>query len=156
MKLSVILLLLFISADLLGQVRPRPRDRKTNSLMEQKTVQPDPQSAELQTALRRIEKELIEGDVANLSRDFSEQVTMQLSGETGTYSSSQATALLQNYFSVRKPISFSFSRTNATAPIIFATGRLHFTHKGSQESVQIYISFAHVEGRWAIVQFNMY
>jgi len=149
--------MLFFSADLIAQVRPRPKDRKANSLIEQRRTESEAQSGEFQSLVRRIEKELAEGDVSGFAADFSEQVTMHVGGgETGTYSTAQASALLQNYFSFRKPISFAFSRTNATPPILFATGRLTFVYKGSQESVQVYVSFARQNGRWAIVQFNLY
>jgi len=157
MKLVLTLILLFVSIDLVGQVRPRPKERKVNSLIEQGGGEITSQTSEIRSVFRRIEKGLLDGAVADIADEFADQVAVQMSGvEAGTYSSIQAGALLQSFLSSRKPASFSFSRTSETSPIVFATGRLYYVHRGSKESVQVYVSLAQQNGRWVIVQFNMY
>lgn len=104
-----------------------------------------------------VETALVAGDVSSLSPSLAKQVSMTIQGnESGFFSSAQALTILKNFFSSRKPTQFSFSRMNDSVQHPYATGRLDFVHRGSRESVQVYVSLTRQDSAWVISQFNIY
>jgi hypothetical protein len=138
-----------------AQVRPKIADPRANSLINKRAE--TRQSPEAETLLRRVEQGILGGSVDLFNTRFGKQVSMTISGgESGYYSGGQASLVLQNFFSTRKPTQFTFSRMNDSVASPYATGRLSFIRRGSKESVQIYVSLTRQESKWVITQLNIY
>ena len=158
MKLLLATLLLFVAIESSAQVRLPPQRRmKRDSLIEHGLPRLDPRQVAVRSFLGQIEHGIITSSLTSSSAHFASQVLVNISGgESGYFSSNQVLSVLQNYFSGRKPVVFHFSRFNYQGSAPYATGRLTFVNKGSQESAQIYVSLEHRDSRWVISQFNIY
>jgi HAMP domain-containing protein len=95
-------------------------------------------------------------DVGSLAKSFGRQVYVNLKGgESGYFSSNQASFILQSFFTPRRPVSFSFSTIQLEGEP-FATGSGTFLVKGTRETLQLYVSVSRQGDRWVISQFNVY
>jgi len=151
----LLLACVFFVLPLQAQVRPKIPNPRSNSLLNER-IEPK-QAQEAKTLLQAVERGILGGSVEGFGTRFAKQVSMTISGgESGYYSSGQASLILQNFFSTRKPTQFAFSRMNDSLASPYATGRLSFIRRGSKESVQIYVSLTRQESRWVITQFNIY
>lgn len=155
---TLITLVLFSSV---GLCQDAPQRSKSASAKDVRTETPpvkqDSQAGEVRSMFKSVEIALIAGDVKSLSPLLAKQVSITIQGsESGFFSSAQALTILKNFFSSRKPTQFSFSRMNDTVQHPYATGRLDFIHRGSRESVQVYISLTQQDSAWVISQFNIY
>jgi hypothetical protein len=112
----------------------------------------------LQTqVLGEIQDAISRGEMRILAQYLGPQVYLSLKGsEAGYYSANQALFVLQNYFSVHRPISFSFSTQGEVEDNPFATGRGYLNMRGIRESVQVYVSLVRHNGRWVVSEFNVY
>jgi len=156
MKVLLVILCLFVAVPGRAQVRPRPVQPHSDLLLKPQD-QVTPQSTATKALFKSIERGILNSSTAELQALFARQVFMTISGnESGYYSSGQASLILQNFFSTRKPTQFSFTRTNETASNPYATGRLTFIRRGGKESVQVYVSVARQDSQWVITQFNIY
>ena len=154
MRLFVLILFLFV-LPLQAQIRPKIANPRPNSLLNERIE--TRQSPEARALLQRIEQGILGGSVETFSASFGKQVSMTISGaESGYYSGGQPFLILRNFFPIRKPTQFAFSRTNDTVASPYATGRLSFIRRGSKESVQVYVSFTRQESQWVITHFNIY
>ena len=155
MKVLLLMCCVLIASQSHAQIRPRPLQPHTDLLLK---VQPETtQSHDTRALFENIEQGILNGSAAEIHAYFARQVSMTITGnESGYYSSGQASLILQNFFSTRKPTQFSFTRLNATAPSPYATGRLTFVRRGTRESVQVYVSLMHQDSQWVITQFNIY
>lgn len=151
------MLLLFIAVQGNAQIRPRIKEPKTNSLIGKKPEKAEPQTSEVRQLFASVEEGMLGGAVSEFAGHFGKQVSVTVGGsESGFVSSSQAVSILQNYLSSRKPTQFSFTRWNDTIANPYATGRMTFLHRGSKQTVQVYVSLIQVDGGWVISQFNIY
>lgn len=149
--LALVVLVLPVQA----QVRPKIADPRANSLLNERVE--TRQSPEATALLRKVERGILGGSVELFNASFAKQVSMTISGgESGYYSGGQASLILQNFFSIRKPTQFTFSRMNDSVASPYATGRLSFIRRGTKESVQVYVSLTRQDSEWVITQFNIY
>jgi hypothetical protein len=127
----------------------RPESRKDIEI-------PTRKSAESQI-LAEIQAGVAKGDVGVFAKHLGTQVYMSLKGsERGYFSANQALYVLQDFFSIHRPISFTFSTQGEIEDSPFATGRGFFIARGLRESAQVYVSLARSEGRWVVAEFNIY
>jgi len=127
----------------------RPESRADSEIPTQKGAQ--------RQILAEIQSGIAKGDASLFSQYLGPQVYMSLRGsEGGYYSANQALYVLQNFFSVHQPISFTFSTQGEIEDNPFATGRGFFAARGLRESAQVYVSLARSEGRWVVAEFNIY
>ncbi len=147
----------------LSQQKEVPKERKKEPVSP--LIRPQPVREEDSTAKQRDQRNILneiqngisKGDAAILSPHFGSQVYISLKGSEGSYySANQALFVLQNFFSLHRPISFAFSTRGESDEIPFATGRGYFNARGVRESVQIYVSLTQYEGRWVVAEFNVY
>jgi hypothetical protein len=107
--------------------------------------------------LAEIQSGIAKGDVGVFAKHLGSQVYMSLKGsERGYFSGNQALYVLQDFFSVHRPISFTFSTQGEIENSPFATGRGFFIARGLRESAQVYVSLAPSDGRWVVAEFNIY
>ena len=117
----------------------------------------DSQSVDVQGHFQTLEKDIATGSMTSLLSMMGQQVYIEIAGgERGYFSSNQAVSPLQSYFAQRRPVAFAFSIVNQRAPSPYATGRYTFAHRGTRESVQIYVALVRQEYRWVISHFNIY
>jgi hypothetical protein len=117
---------------------------------------PTQKSAQRQI-LAEIQAGIAKGDVGVFAKHLGTQVYMSLKdSERGYFSANQALYVLQDFFSVHRPISFTFSTQGEIEDSPFATGRGFFIARGLRESAQVYVSLARSEGRWVVAEFNIY
>jgi Domain of unknown function (DUF4783) len=155
MKVCVVMLLMFASVPMYAQVRPRPVQPHSNLLLK---PQPErSQSHDTAALLKSIEEGILSGSSDQLHTFLAKQVSMTIGdNQSGYYSAGQASLILQNFFSTRKPTHFAFTRTSATDSSPYATGRLTFLRRGNRNSVQVYVALGRQDARWVITQFNIY
>ncbi len=104
-----------------------------------------------------VEKGINDGNITLFSVYFGKQIYLDLrNSEKGFFSANQAHFILENFFSIHKPLSFSFSTHGFTDDIPFATGRGIFRFKNNKESFQIYIALTKYNGNWVIDKINFY
>lgn len=103
-----------------------------------------------------VEASLLNGSIGTIAPNLARQVYLNLSrGESGYFSSNQASFILTRYFEGRRVVQFRFSTFN-TSVEPYATGGGIFVHKGNRETLQIYLALSRVGDRWVISQFNVY
>ncbi|MBI3003878.1 MAG: DUF4783 domain-containing protein [Ignavibacteriales bacterium] len=148
MKAILLTAVLLFHADASGQVNSFSDRQKSVSV----GVRP-----EIKNIFNSIEKGVASGSIPSFSTHFAPQVFVNISGQNeGYFSANQTVAVLQNYLMTLRPVSFSFSRFQEKGENPYATGRLMYVSKGSQESVQVYVSLALHDSKWVISQFNVY
>lgn len=154
-RLLIIFCLFFISVEVHSQVRPKPSEKR--KLIDQSTPKQDSSSHAIENIFRKIETSLAEATVNELASLFVEQLLLNIAGyEGGTYSSGQATSIVQSFFSTHKPVSFSFTRIGDSSQSPFGIGKLLVTHKGTRESLQVYVALSFQGSKWMVSQFNIY
>lgn len=117
----------------------------------------DRQAIDVKEHFLELEKGIATGSLSSLLGMVGQQVYIDIAGgERGYVSSNQAASLLQSFFAQRKPIAFTFSTVNQRAPSPYATGRYTFLHRGTRESVQIYVALTRQDSRWVISHVNIY
>jgi hypothetical protein len=129
-----------------------------------KKVSPDTTSLRLRQSpskvvsiFKMIETGIRKCNIDECDREFGSIVTIAIgSSERSFYSRYQASSVLSEYFSRRKPVVFEFSHIHEQGSTPYATGRLVYVQKGNQESVQVYVSLTKQGARWVVNQFNIY
>jgi hypothetical protein len=107
--------------------------------------------------LDEIQAGIARGDAGLFAKYLGPQVYISLKGsEGGYYSANQAMYVLQDFFSLHQPVSFSFTTKGETEETPFATGRGYFSVRGLGESAQVYVSLTRHEGQWVVAEFNVY
>lgn len=151
--LSALVIIALSSATLAGWQFPQ----KKNSILDRRTEGVQQTGAEVRRVLERIERGLASGSVETLYPVLSAQLSISIDGsEGGIYSNNQVAALLKSYFAQKKPVTFSFSKINDRTSNPYATGTLIYSHKGTQQSAQVYVSLIQRESQWVINQLNIY
>jgi len=138
---------LFSYGELVGQ-NVSPRYQK---IIPDKSQQPNPAPV-FENIISGIEA----GSVSTIANYFGKQIYISLnSGERGYYSSNQAYYVLQNYFSIYRPIDFRVSTrlTNSLTP--YCAGKLIYSFKGVKETVQVYIGLSWTNDNWEINQITI-
>jgi hypothetical protein len=154
---GIAILLLFVVDNAYSQIRPDNHDRLYPTLLDKGSRMTDEQTQKVRTLFEIIESGITAGKVGSFSDQFDKQVFVNITkGENGYFSSEQASSLLQHYFSMRKVLSFKFSRSSEKGFTPYATGRLVTIYNGNQESAQVYVSCSWQNGEWVIGQFNIY
>lgn len=106
---------------------------------------------------RSVQQSIAKGDFDELTRHFGRHIYLNIrSIESGYYSANQAQFVVQNFFTVHKPISFSFTTYGESGGSPYATGRGSINVKGNREYIQVYVSLVKQKDRWVISQFNVY
>jgi len=106
---------------------------------------------------RSVQQSIVRGDFDELTRHFGRHIYLNIrSIESGYYSANQAQFVVQNFFAVHKPISFSFTTYGESGGSPYATGRGSINVKGNREYIQVYVSLVKQKDRWVISQFNVY
>ena len=120
--------------------------------------QASPQAREGASAVfRDVERALASAAVSEIEAHLGDQVTVSIERtDLGYVSANQATSILNSYFALRKPTSFTFSRTDDRQANPFATGRLYFVKHGTRGSAQVYVCLARRDSTWVISQLNFY
>jgi hypothetical protein len=115
------------------------------------------QRADVRKLFETIERDIVRSSLTESSRQFAEQVFVNMSsGESGYFSSSQTVSILQRFLSSRSALSFEFSRYSDAGTTPYATGRLSYVFRGRKESSQVYVSLRFQNSRWVVSQFNVY
>ncbi len=149
----LIIVLFVVGFDVASGQIPSKRNNLIDGHLERVT-QPN---LEVRKTFEKIERGVETGSIESLYALFPQQLSVSLDGnESGVFSNNQAAALLRNYFSLKRPISFSFTRISDKASNPYATGTLVYVHKGNRETAQIYVSLAERDSRWVVKQFNIY
>ena len=111
----------------------------------------------IKAVFQSVEQALASGAVGEIRRSLGDQVTMNIERQDfGYISANQATSVLNEYFAVRKPTGFSFSKIDTQAQGPFATGRLDYVRQGARGSSQVYLSLTRRDSTWVVSQFNIY
>lgn len=141
-----------------AQVRPvQQRKMKSDSVVGQKVEPLDYRQADVKGVFEKIETGIMKSTLTASPALFASQVYVSIAGgESGYFSANQVASVLQNYFSSRKSVSFSFSKLSEQSSAPYATGRFTYIAKGTKESVQIYVSLTVQESKWVVSQFNIY
>lgn len=113
------------------------------------------QQSDPDKVFEEIGKGLAEGEVSKFSQYFSQQSYLSIfTGINGYYSSSQSFYILEDFFAIHRPISFSFTNINAgNNP--YATGTLKYDSKGVKKTAQVFISLVATANDWKISQFTI-
>ncbi len=99
----------------------------------------------------KIEEGFNTGDVEKFAKFFSSQTYASLKdGVSGYYSPNQFFFILQNYFSVYKPINFRFVTSDDKSDNPYAAGYFKYEVKGVRKSSQVYISLKVIGNSWKI------
>ncbi|RPI03891.1 MAG: DUF4783 domain-containing protein [Ignavibacteriae bacterium] len=155
MRWLLIILLFFSVSD--AQVQQQSEVRRQKESPGAPPVRVDQQRSRVFDVFQIIEKGIRSSAVEEFEKELGSMVTISIgSGERGYFSMNQAASVLSEYFSLRRPISFEFSRIHEKSAAPYATGRFVFVQKGNQESVQVYVSLTRQDSRWVITQFNIY
>jgi hypothetical protein len=97
------------------------------------------------------------GDVSTITPFLAREITMSLrTGEQGTFSAGQASALLEYFLRTRKISNLTFTTIGEQAAVPYATGRATLLYRGTRHLVQVYVAVGQKEGRWQITQLNIY
>lgn len=158
MKTLISLLMLLALTEALAQMRPVQQQKtEGDSVIGRGVEPPDYKQGDVKSIFKKIEESISKSTLTSSPAFFGSQVYVNISGgENGYFSANQVVSVLQNYFSSRKAVSFSFSRLNEQGSTPYATGRFTFITKGNKESVQIYVSLTLQESKWVVSQFNIY
>ncbi len=157
MRWIAIILVLAVFGESYSQIRRDNRERLYPTLLDKESRVTDDQVQKARTLFKIIEEGIVKGNVGKFSSHFDRQIFVNSTrGESGYFSSDQATSLLQHYFGTRKVVSFEFSRLSEKGLTPYATGRLVSIYKGSLESAQVYVSCSWQSTGWVIGQFNIY
>ena len=115
------------------------------------------QKAAQHRILEEIQEGIAKGNPGLFGKYLGPQVYISLKGsEGGYYSANQALYVIQNFFSLHQPVSFSFTTQGENEETPFATGRGYFSVRGLRESAQVYVSLTRHEGQWVVAEFNVY
>ncbi len=115
------------------------------------------QLTEGEDVFRTVQQSIVKGDFDELTRHFGKHIYLNMrSIESGYYSANHAQFVVQNFFNVHKPISFSFTTYGESGGAPYATGRGSINVKGNREYIQVYVSLVKQRDRWVIAQFNVY
>ncbi len=156
-----LLITIFLWSPLYGQEKTSPGDYRIPSAH---SLLPgfDRELALLQTQhkneiFRIVQESVASGEMSELLRNIGSHVYLNIRGvESGYYSANQAQFVLQNYFNLHKPLSFSFTSYGESGGSPFATGRGSINVKGNREFIQVYVLLSRQKDRWIISQFNIY
>lgn len=138
MKRSVLLIsLLLLACSLHAQESSRPKD--------------------FRIVFEEIQHGFETGNVAAFSSRFGTQVQVNLKNqESGYYSANHAYYILEKYLKARKVLSFEFSSVGENEETPFATGSVMFSHKGTREVAQVYVSLMASGTSWVIAEITVY
>ena len=157
MKWAVSILFLVFLSPAEAQIRRDSQDRLYPTLLDKESRVTDVQIQKAKQLFQTIENAILDRDIASFAPRFDKQIFVNISkGESGYFSSDQATSILQHYLATRKVISFKFTRLSEKGLSPYATGRLLSIYRGSQESAQVYVSCTWQDNAWVIGQFNIY
>lgn len=154
-KWLIILILFVYTAN--AQVKRQSLHYKSGKTILSKSDSVDLQNPRILKIIKKIENGIRAGTIEPFAREFNTMVSISIGSiESNTLSMNQTISILTEYFSERRTISFDFSLIDTKKETPYATGRYTCVHKGSKESVQIYISFTLQDSQWVIKQFNIY
>lgn len=103
------------------------------------------------TIFTKIEEGFNTGDVEKFAKFFSSQTYASLKdGVSGYYSPNQFFFILQNYFSLYKPVNFRFVTSNDKSDNPYAAGIFKYEVKGVRKSSQVYVSLKVIGNSWKI------
>ena len=133
-----IVLFLFISV---AQEKQQPDEQIKKESHPTPASRINQQGSNVVTVFKNVEHGIQKCTVKDFTKELGTMVSISIgSAERGFFSVNQAASVLSGFFSGRKPISFEFSRINEKGAAPYATGRFLYVHRGSQESVQVYVS----------------
>lgn len=106
--------------------------------------------------MSKIEEGFTTGEVDKFSKYFGSQTYASLSnGVSGYYSSNQFFYIMENYFSICKPISFRIINSNTDSDNPYAAGVYKYESKGIRGSAQVFISLKRFGSSWKISQITI-
>lgn len=106
--------------------------------------------------LLKVEEGFNNGDVEKFARYFSSQTYASLSnGISGYYSPNQFFYIIQNYFSIYKPIGFRFIVVNDSTENPYASGIYKYESRGIRGNSQVFISLKIIGNDWKISQITI-
>ena len=106
--------------------------------------------------LHKVEEGFNSGDVEKFAKYFSSQTYASLSnGISGYYSPNQFFYIIQNYFSIYKPIGFRFIVLNESSENPYASGFYKYEAKGIRGNAQVFISLKIIGNDWKISQITI-
>jgi hypothetical protein len=157
MRVLLLILTLLMTSPSHGQEKKVSGPAAAGSAGQQHAPQGSPSRGSPRLLFKLIEHGVASSSVESFTRLFGSSVSMSIVLQgAGYFSANQAVSVLSNFFSSRKPLSFSFSSINEQASAPFATGRYVYIRRGAEESLQIYVALAPRDTSWSISQFNIY
>jgi hypothetical protein len=106
--------------------------------------------------LSKVEEGFNNGDVEKFAKYFSSQTYASLSnGISGYYSPNQFFYIIQNYFSIYKPIGFRFIVVNDSTENPYASGLYKYESRGIRGNSQVFISLKIIGNDWKISQITI-
>jgi hypothetical protein len=113
------------------------------------------EAIEMAKVYSSIESGIANGDVSLISKFFTGQNYLSLrNGINGYYSANQSFYILQDFFTIYRPISFKFSATRG-GNSSYATGTLVYESKGRRGSALVFISLESSGNTWKISQLTI-
>lgn len=104
----------------------------------------------------KIEEGFNLGDVEKFSDFFSSQTYASLAnGTSGYYSSNQFYYILQNYFSIYKPINFRIVNSNTESDNPYTSGYYKYESKGVRGTAMVFVSLKLFGSHWKISQITI-
>lgn len=130
-------------------VYPQTLNNKIQSKINQQKETPE-------EIFAKIEQGFSIGDVEKFSEFFSSQTYASLAnGVSGYYSSNQFYYILQNYFSIYKPINFRVVNSNTSSDHPYASGNYKYESKGIRGTSMVFISLKLFGSHWKISQITI-
>jgi len=137
--------------------RPEMRQDSSKRIDVQKHIGGRPVRSDHKQIFDTVRSGLVGGQIASFSDLMAPQVYVNLrGGESGYFSASQAYYLLENYLRTRKLSGLEFTTMGEAESTPYATGSAGYSHKGSREIAQVYVSLSEVGERWMISQIKIY
>ena len=157
MKWTVVISFLLLVPTPDAQQRSRTKNNLKNSLIAPAEAQQSVPRPEVVAFFANIQNLLAGDKVEGLQDQLAPAVNLTLpSGENGLFSSSQSAALLSSLFGQSKVRSVRFSKISDDGTTPFAAGSIASVQRGSLQTNQVFVAVSRRDGKWLIVQFNVY
>lgn len=143
-KLLILTLLLFCAT-----VYPQSLNNKIQSRLYQQKETPE-------EVFARIEEGFSLGEAEKFSEYLGSQTYASMAnGISGYYSANQFFYILQNYFSIYKPINFRIVNSNSKSDNPYASGYYKYESKGIRGTAMVFVSLKLFGSHWKISQITI-
>jgi len=108
----------------------------------------------INSIFNKIERGINSSSASGISEYFNSRVFVSLPNNKKNYfSSNQLFYLLQDYFSSRHIMYFSFDKVSVDGPNPFGYGNIKYEHLGMRGNSTVYVSLSKIGANWRITKF---